>query len=260
MILLFLMVSGTAFVNAQVTIGADSAPHLGAVLELHSTTQGLLLPRVALSDVAVFGLAGNASTAVGMTVYNTNAGITNGRGVGVYVWDGNNWKVSAGGGGVGQPGVLDTIRGANGTYRIWCFPESTGLGCWMVDNSKEGTPSAKYYYTYNTIDIGYYYTWAQAAGACPTGWVLPNQTQWTTLRDYINGPYSSLEDKFWWSVGSAVAGYYFISTATWYNLGISGYWWSSSASGQYFYSYTGVMYGPYVNTNYWFTVRCVKSN
>jgi len=261
-ILLFLMFSGTAFVNAQVTIGADAAPHPGAVLDLHSTTQGLLMPRVALSDVAVFGLAGTASTAVGMTVYNTNSGIINGKGVGVYVWDGNNWKVSAGGGGVGQPGVLDTIRGANGTYRIWCFPESTGLGCWMVDNSMEGTPSGRNYAgsaVYPSRGTGYYYTWAQAAAACPSGWALPNSTQWTSLMNYINGPYSSLEEKFWWTVGSAIAGNYDASTAAWLNLGFKGSFWSISSTAQYYFV-QGAVGGPYTAGNFWLLVRCVKSN
>ena len=233
-ILLFLIISGTAFVNAQVTIGADTVPHPGAVLDLHSTTQGLLMPRVALSDVAVFGLAGTASTAVGMMVYNTNASISNGQGVGAYVWDGNSWKVSAGSsGGVLTPGVLDTIRGAKDTYRIWCFADTTHLGCWMVDNSKEGTPSYTMYANssvYGTA-TGAYYSQAQAnsttSSACPPGYRIPSLAEWTSLGDYINSPRASAEEKFWWSVGTATAGLW---NGAWGNLGVQGAWWASDST------------------------------
>jgi hypothetical protein len=80
---------GTAGVSvfAQVTIGSDVAPHPGAVLDLKSTSKGVLLPTVTLSNnVADFQLQGDKSKAVGLIAYN------NGDTPGLYVWDGTSWN------------------------------------------------------------------------------------------------------------------------------------------------------------------------
>jgi hypothetical protein len=85
---LTLIVLSAAGANAQVTIGSLDNPHPGAVLDLHSNTQGILLPTVSLNDVSVFQLAADTTRATGMTVYNTNPAI----GTGICVWDGKQWK------------------------------------------------------------------------------------------------------------------------------------------------------------------------
>ena len=95
MILLFLMVSGTAFVNAQVRIGGNAAPNAAAILDLNATdatnngTKALALPRVSLSSNTVQVTSGVANLN-GMLVYNTNTSITGGSGTGVYYWNGTN--------------------------------------------------------------------------------------------------------------------------------------------------------------------------
>ncbi|MFN0200051.1 MAG: hypothetical protein ACKVTZ_00940, partial [Bacteroidia bacterium] len=74
------------------SIGIGTAsPDASAKLDISSTDRGLLIPRVSLSDGNTFGLAGNSNTE-GMMVYNTNASITNGNGVGFYFWNGTAWK------------------------------------------------------------------------------------------------------------------------------------------------------------------------
>jgi len=255
MFLLFLIGLGTANVKAQVAIGANTVPHPGAVLDLKSTNQGLLLPHVALSDVAVFGLAGTASQAVGMMVYNTNASITNGNGVGVYVWDGNNWKVSAGGG-IGQSGVLDTIRGANGTYRIWCFPASTGLGCWMVDNSKEGTPGATTFPGYDQGQMGYYYNATQSLTACPTGWQLPTDALWQALIRHLSSPYASADSKVAFTVLQGTAGYYNVSS--WVNVYETA--WRSTSTYTARLSYGTVRWVATEDLASLLSVRCIRTS
>ncbi|MDR1683731.1 MAG: fibrobacter succinogenes major paralogous domain-containing protein [Candidatus Symbiothrix sp.] len=84
-------------IHAQVIIGGSSTdnPHAGAILDLKSTSLGLLLPRVALIDfdvLTVGGAVGKGSdeTATSMTVYNTNAYALDG--IGWYVWDGAKWN------------------------------------------------------------------------------------------------------------------------------------------------------------------------
>lgn len=76
--------------SQNVGIGTSS-PDASAKLDISSTNQGLLVPRVSLSDVTAFGLSGGTSTA-GMVVYNTNVAITGGNGVGYYYWDGSKWN------------------------------------------------------------------------------------------------------------------------------------------------------------------------
>ncbi|MDR1631423.1 MAG: hypothetical protein LBR97_00795, partial [Dysgonamonadaceae bacterium] len=73
--LLLPMVFGAANLYAQVTIGSDDEPHAGAILDLRSDNKGLKLPSVSLTDTADFQLSPNpsdATSAIGMTVYNTN--------------------------------------------------------------------------------------------------------------------------------------------------------------------------------------------
>jgi len=94
--LLFPIFSGTAFVNAQVRIGANAVPEKGTVLDLKSSAAapgyvgGLLLPRVALADLTSVPASWvgegtlDPSKLKGLLVYNTNTAFV----VGIYVWDG----------------------------------------------------------------------------------------------------------------------------------------------------------------------------
>ena len=101
MFLLLLMGLGAAGVKAQVRIGGDTVPNAAAVLDLNvnnDTTPtgnkgGLALPRISLASTTA--QLNGATPITGMLVYNTNASITGGSGVGMYFWDGNTWvKVS----------------------------------------------------------------------------------------------------------------------------------------------------------------------
>ncbi len=82
--------------QAQVKVGANPATiNAGSALEIEATDKGLLMPRISLSTTTTWGLAGTA--AAGMSVYNTNAGLTAtnttypAMGVGEYYWDGTGW-------------------------------------------------------------------------------------------------------------------------------------------------------------------------
>ena len=98
--MLFLLVLGAASVSAQVRIGGDEIPNEATILDLNADdatdtgTKGLALPRVSLvshdDDLGYSGLL------EGLLVYNTNASMTGGDGVGVYYWDGNEWVKPAG--------------------------------------------------------------------------------------------------------------------------------------------------------------------
>ena len=95
MFLLFLIGLGTANVKAQVRIGGNGAPNAAAVLDLNATdttnygTKGLALPRVSLASTTA--TLNDVTPITGMLVYNTNASMTGGGGVGLYFWSGGSW-------------------------------------------------------------------------------------------------------------------------------------------------------------------------
>ncbi|GHT55532.1 hypothetical protein FACS189451_10420 [Bacteroidia bacterium] len=99
-LMLFLLILGAASVISQVRIGGNGQPNPAAVLDLNvdnnaTGTKGLALPRVNLTDINT-ALAGSPAVN-GMLVYNTNASVTGGSGVGIYYWVTDKWiKVSDG--------------------------------------------------------------------------------------------------------------------------------------------------------------------
>ena len=104
LLLLFtFIVINIAPVLAQVTIGSTAQPNAGALLDLNNvaatttTYRGVLLPQVALSSTAIYGLytAGNAVAINGMLVYNTVTAGTGATAViaGTYIWQGSAWNL-----------------------------------------------------------------------------------------------------------------------------------------------------------------------
>jgi hypothetical protein len=189
---LTLFILGAASVNAQVTIGSTDDPHVGAVLDLQSTTQGLKLPNVALnSDLTQFVLPENETStpenAAGMLVFNTNPDI----GAGTYVWTGTKWNRVDNEHGAPGP---DLVVGSN-TYRTYIYPRH--IGTWMLDPSKEGTPDFTQYPGKTEGERGYYYYFENAASACPAGWRLPDGTDFTLLINYLRGHGTKLEFEEW---------------------------------------------------------------
>ena len=97
--MLFLMISGTAFVNAQVRIGGNAAPEKGAILDLKSSASGyaggLLLPHVEIASENTVPASWVGSGTVepsklkGLLVFNDNNSVVP---KGIYVWDGTKWK------------------------------------------------------------------------------------------------------------------------------------------------------------------------
>lgn len=128
-----LLVLSGFFSSAQsggVGIGTSS-PNSGALLDLTAVDKGLLYPRVNLTSTDVWGLAG-LSTA-GMSVYNTNANITNSfstnpasggtyptsaNGVGVYTWDGFGW--------VAKNAAPEVLKVSIPTYPVGAGPSNGG--------------------------------------------------------------------------------------------------------------------------------------
>lgn len=101
-LVLIALLAGTLAARAQVKIGnSPTTINGGSVLELESTDQGLMMPRINLTNTTTWGLAG--TPAAGMHVYNTNMTITSSNTSyptlaakkGEYYWDGTGWVALA---------------------------------------------------------------------------------------------------------------------------------------------------------------------
>ena len=114
--LIFVLV--TFFTNAQIGIGTSS-PDPSSILDVQSTTKGFLAPRINLSSVTNSSIDGSNTNAAGLMIYNTNASVTGGSGVGYYYWDGSTWtamKASTTGGGSGDGWQLDGNSISSGDF------------------------------------------------------------------------------------------------------------------------------------------------
>jgi len=135
------------------------------------------------------------------------------------------------------------------------------------------------YYKENFYKYGALYTYAAAKNACPTGWHLPSDEEWTELEDYItNDGYSGLEGKSlkcligWMFDGngtdiygfSALPGGILNCEGYFNNLDYSGTWWSITESNnktaytRYLSSISLEIYRDNNNKSNGFNVRCVK--
>jgi len=136
MFLLFLMGLGAASVKAQVRIGGDTVPNRAAVLDLNANNDAtpagnkgaLALPRISLASTTA-QLNGGIPIP-GMLVYNTNASMTNGSGVGIYFWDGSQWTTIAKSGlGAGLPTSLIMVWDSTVLFHNTTNPQIIGINC-----------------------------------------------------------------------------------------------------------------------------------
>jgi len=179
---------------------------------------------------------------------------------------------------------------------------STGVA--MVDGTSAGDISGdyttKYYFDYgntpaNTIIYGKLYTWAAVMngaassnsepsgvqGACPIGWHLPSDAEWTTLTTFLGGEsvaggkLKETGTTHWQSPNTgatnetgftALPGGNRYDGGTFYSIGSGGDWWSSTEdnTNDAWYRYMGYddsgvgrNYGSKTNG---FSVRCLRDN
>jgi hypothetical protein len=262
-LMLTLSIWNAVNLNAQVLIGGNEGdePHPGAILDLSPLEDkklGLLLPNVSLSnDASAFQLGGeneDGAEATGMIVYNTSPSLD---GPGLYVWDGSEWIFYAG----PKRYAGELVTGESGEeYRTYCYPN--GVGCWMIDNSKEGTPSTRTYPNKPEGERGYYYRRDYAQSACPnSNYQLPSAEQAEALATYINSSAATLTEKEHWLGESALAGYVYVYKSQygydWDNTGI----WLLTSDEDVVLSATasGLMGTDYsYDMSYSMTVRCIK--
>ncbi|MEP6512849.1 MAG: hypothetical protein ABJA79_03205 [Parafilimonas sp.] len=93
LIALFTVLIPFSVLRAQMKIGDNSTTiNSNSILELETANKGLVMPRVALTDVTSSSPLSN-TLLTGTVVYNTNSAITGGSGTGIYLWTVTNWTL-----------------------------------------------------------------------------------------------------------------------------------------------------------------------
>ncbi len=93
LIALFTVLIPFSVLRAQMKIGDNSTTiNSNSILELETINKGLVMPRVALTNVTSPSPLSN-TLLTGTVVYNTNSVITGGSGTGIYLWTGTNWTL-----------------------------------------------------------------------------------------------------------------------------------------------------------------------
>lgn len=181
--------------------------------------------------------------------------------VGTQVWMVENLRVTRYNDGTSIPKFTD---GA-----VWSTLSSPGF-CWYNNDSATNAPV-----------YGAMYNWyaAGTANLCPVGWHVATEAEWATLSSYLGGDGIS-GDKLkesgtshWNSPNNgatnesgftALPGGNRSNTGTYGNMGIYGYWWTSTSltstlAASYFMNYSNHGVGlNYDTKRNGFSVRCVK--
>jgi uncharacterized protein (TIGR02145 family) len=167
--------------------------------------------------------------------------------------------------GLNGTGLTKDIGGSR-NYITHAYGTGAAQRCWMVENSREGTASAKTYAnsaatTY--ANSGYYYTQTQAiASACPAGWLLFTDAEASTLLTAANQDKSGVGK--WW-FGSNRTGCHYSAAHSlgplWDHWNQYGYW---RGRGLYEIGNSSSSSNNLVTTQYsnrqahWFSARCVQ--
>ncbi len=111
-ILLILLVFQVNLIGQNVEINANgAAADASAILDLSSTNKGLLIPRISIPSAISASPVTSPTTS--LLVYNTNASMSFGSGIGFYYWSGAMWLPFAGGSGWSLTGDAGTTAGTN---------------------------------------------------------------------------------------------------------------------------------------------------
>jgi uncharacterized protein (TIGR02145 family) len=155
-----------------------------------------------------------------------------------------------------------------------------GTQTWMAENLNFTTSMGSWCYgnvASNCTFYGRLYDWGRAITVCPSGWHLPDTTEWTILETAVGGTATAgtklKANSTLWSINtgmdnsgfSALPGGRFYSSAFNY-LGNIGNWWTSTADG-YGACFRSI-YDSGVNnvvhncnsTAYGFSVRCLQDS
>ncbi|MCL2261215.1 MAG: hypothetical protein FWC15_07675 [Fibromonadales bacterium] len=134
-------------------------------------------------------------------------------------------------------GISGSVTYGGKTYKY----VGIGTQIWMAENLDYDVPNNDTDKCYdndpaNCAKYGRLYNWATALTACPKGWHLPSDAEWTVLIDYAGGGAKLMAtsgwESSWCSNGTDDYGFSALPGGLGYGysdfVGIVGYWWSSS--------------------------------
>ena len=170
---------------------------------------------------------------------------------------------------------LKTTHYPNGTE----IPLVTDNTAWGNLGDNDTDDAYCYYENNSSSEYGALYTYAAALNACPTGWHLPSDAEWTTLENYIsNDGHSGTEGTAlkatsgWSNDGNGTDNYGFTAlpggrrnyVGTFGFVGSYSFWWSSTQTSTSTALYRGLSYSySYVSRtsdykSVAYSIRCVK--
>jgi uncharacterized protein (TIGR02145 family) len=255
LLLTLLLLSTSLTLHAQVGINADgSQPDPRAMLDVKSTSKGVLLPR--LTDAERNALYHDIPD--GMLIINTTTNE-------LQIFFGSKWYPLTMGTGIDAPDLLD-IEG--NTYKV----VTIGTQVWMAENLRTAkyndntdiplveasaswnssltTPAHCWYNndkaTYGST-YGAIYNWyaVETGKLCPSGWHVPTDTEFTALINYLTANGFSgtegiaLKSTSGWNSGgngtddfgfnALASGRRYYGDGSYLNQGDRCYWWTSTA-------------------------------
>lgn len=171
---------------------------------------------------------------------------------------------------ISDPNVLLDERDYS-LYRVITIGNQT----WMAENLRYDIEGSWLNPKNPSIEYGRLYTWDAAMKAAPKGWHLPTDKEWTILQDSIGGSAigTAMKSMSEWNNngnGNNASGFNAFpagvcSSGSFYGLGGSAYFWSSTEnSGTFawirnlYYGFTGV-FRNYYDKTYGYSCRCVKN-
>lgn len=181
-------------INAQNIGIGTTTPHPSAQLEVASTSKGFLPPRMSYAQRNAV-----VNPAAGLIVYCTDCG-TNGQ---LQTFDGTNWQAFSFSAALPPASLPPTYPSVTICSQEWMtknlsvdryrngdlIPQvtnaaawstlTTGAWCWY--NNDSATYAATYGRIYN------WYAVTDPRGLAPTGWHIPTDAEWTTLKNCLGG-------------------------------------------------------------------------
>lgn len=133
-------------VFGQVGIGTVS-PDPSSLVDMSSTDQGILIPRVSLTDVTDTQLDGVNTAVQGLMIFNTNASVTGGSGIGFYYFNGTEWvsvltselgDIWKASGNIGTDGGINDFMGT--TDNVGLTFRTNDVNRWQLSTAGEWVP------------------------------------------------------------------------------------------------------------------------
>lgn len=166
--------------------------------------------------------------------------------------------------------IYRTVKIAKQVWMAENLAFKADSGCWAYDNKEE-----------NVKKYGRLYNWNTAMNSCPSGWHLPNYSEWKILTDNLEGfdfagekMKAKTSDWIWYENVNATnesgfsgipAGYYYYYEKSFRNMGKDATWWCATLNddGKAWVMYLYYNYNEatlyYSSADYGCSVRCIKN-